>query len=1017
MGKLILRCFVMALGIQAQAQTQTHTMMGVDAPGQVTPAPPVRVTLPHLSLTPMARPAPSGLVDAAAVMPSGIVYTCDPNINTASATACNTMNTTIAGLYSSAFTNANAAIYIKLGSTGAGSSQYIFEYATYTNFRTKLIASGSDANKTTAIADSVPASNPYGSDSVGLPTALYRALGFSSAGLTGIESDGTTSCTLGTTGCYDGVITISDSLSLYFRNGSITGSQYDFFTIAEHETDEILGTASCAFGDCGSTIFPADLFRYSSNGTRSFAANTNDLCTSSDSTNACFSLDHVHMLQQYNNVDNGQDAGDWVQNCGSPLVQDAVICAGTGGVDISPSAEIIVLDVIGYTLVNSSVSGSVTNVTSSTSNGTYGFGASISIQITFSETVTVTGAPQLALNSGGTAGYSSGSGTSTLTFVYVVGTGQNSSLLDYTSTGALTLNGGTIKGPGATAVSLTLATPGASGSISHGTNIVINTSSPTNITLQTNPSGLLASVDGGTAQIAPHTFSLAQGPHTIAVATTQSGATGTQYVFTGWSDSGAVSHSINVGASAATYTASFKTQYQLTISAAPAADGTVTPVSGGFYDSGSVVPVTAVANAGFGFSGWSGPVANAANAATTVTISAPVTVTANFHVALRFYPHAPCRIADTRTSQPFTGAFGPPALAAYVSRTFPILSSGCSIPSTAQAYSLNFTVVPSGPLSFLSAWQAGGSYPGVSTLNSTDGSVIANAAIVPAGTGGGITVVAGNPTDLVIDINGYFAPPGASSLEFFPLTPCRIADTRSAQPFTGAFGPPSLSAYVTRDFPISTSPCLSGLEQAYSLNITVVPPGPVGFLSVWPVGQSYPGVSTLNSPDGTVIANAAIVPAGTGGDIDVVVGNPTDVVIDINGKFAAPGTGGLQFYAVTPCRVADTRSSQPFTGAFGPPSLAAYTNRNFPIQSSSCGIPATAQAYALNMTAVPQGPLGFLSTWPTGQSYPGVSTLNSPNGDVIANAAIVPAGAGGAITVVSGNPTDIIIDIVGFFAP
>jgi hypothetical protein len=354
---------------------------------------------------------------------------------------------------------------------------------------------------------------------------------------------------------------------------------------------------------------------------------------------------------------------------------------------------------------------------------------------------------------------------------------------------------------------------------------------------------------------------------------------------------------------------------------------------------------------------------------------------------------------------------------AYTDRTFPILSSACSIPSTAQAYSLNFTVVPEGPLGFLSVWPAGQIYPGVSTLNSTDGSVIANAAIVPAGNSGGITVVAGNPTDLIIDIDGYFAPPGASSLDFFPLTPCRVADTRTSQPFTGAFGPPSLSASVTRIFPISTSPCLSGSELAYSLNFTVVPPAPLGFLSTWPVGQPYPTVSTLNSPDGTVIANAAIVPAGTGGSINVVAGNPTDVIIDINGKFAAPAGGGLQFYTLTPCRIADTRTTQPFTGAFGPPSLAAYTDRSFPIQSSPCGVPSTAQAYALNMTVVPQGPLSFLTAWPAGQPFPTVSTLNSPNGDVIANAAIVPAGTGGAITVVAGNPTDLIIDVVGYFAP
>ena len=80
--------------------------------------------------------------------------------------------------------------------------------------------------------------------------------------------------------------------------------------------------------------------------------------------------------------------------------------------------------------------------------------------------------------------------------------------------------------------------------------------------------------------------------------TTQAGTTGTQYVFTGWSDGGAASHSITVGASAATYTASFKTQYQLTISASPVAGGTVTPASGAFYDSGTVVNIQATANTG-----------------------------------------------------------------------------------------------------------------------------------------------------------------------------------------------------------------------------------------------------------------------------------------------------------------------------------------------------------------------------------------------------------------------------------
>ena len=50
-------------------------------------------------------------------------------------------------------------------------------------------------------------------------------------------------------------------------------------------------------------------------------------------------------------------------------------------------------------------------------------------------------------------------------------------------------------------------------------------------------------------------------------------------------------------------------------------------------------------------------------------------------------------------------------------------------------------------------------------------------------------------------------------------------------------------------------------------------------------------MSTLNNPTATDVANAAIVPAGTDGEITVYASNDTDLVIDINGYFAAAGTG------------------------------------------------------------------------------------------------------------------------------
>jgi hypothetical protein len=186
------------------------------------------------------------------------------------------------------------------------------------------------------------------------------------------------------------------------------------------------------------------------------------------------------------------------------------------------------------------------------------------------------------------------------------------------------------------------------------------------------------------------------------------------------------------------------------------------------------------------------------------------------------------------------------------------------------------------------------------------------------------------------------SPP--SALQFYALTPCRIADTRTGDGFTGAFGPPSLVGGATRNFPIQSSSCdVPATAQAYSLNITAVPHGALGYLTAWPAGSGVPIAATLNSPGGIVIANAALVPAGASGAINLYASDDTDVVIDVNGYFAPPGTPqALEFYPVTPCRIADTRTGSGFTGSFGPPALVAGATRDFPVQQSTCGISSTA---------------------------------------------------------------------------
>lgn len=371
----------------------------------------------------------------------------------------------------------------------------------------------------------------------------------------------------------------------------------------------------------------------------------------------------------------------------------------------------------------------------------------------------------------------------------------------------------------------------------------------------------------------------------------------------------------------------------------------------------------------------------------------------NAPVALNFVPVQPCRVIDTRVTAPF--------IAGGATLTVNVPDSPCNIPSNAAAYSFNVTVVPHQPLGYLSVWPAGQTQPVVSTLNSDDGRVKANAAIVPAGQNGGVNFFATNDTDLVLDIDGYFvAASTGSGLEFYTVAPCRVVDTRNSN---GELGGPSISGSEVRDLPVLQSNCgLPSGAQAYSFNFTAVPENVgLGYLSTWPAGQTQPLVSTLNAPTGTVTANAAIVPAGSNGDIEVFATNNTNLVVDTNGYFAsAGGTGGLHFYAVPPCRLIDTRTQG---------SGQAFLGNHFVQVAGVCGIPA-APAIVVNATVVPSNALGYLTLWPYGSSQPTVSTLNASDGFVTSNMAIVPMAFGGIVSFASNN-TQLVVDVTGYFAP
>lgn len=371
--------------------------------------------------------------------------------------------------------------------------------------------------------------------------------------------------------------------------------------------------------------------------------------------------------------------------------------------------------------------------------------------------------------------------------------------------------------------------------------------------------------------------------------------------------------------------------------------------------------------------------------------------------AMQFVPLAPCRVLDTRQSQnPIQGGASQPfdlaalALTAHCPQT---LNPG-------SAFSLNVTVVPHGFLGYLTIWPTGLPQPTISLMNSHDGRIKANAAIV---VGGGnshtsVSIFVTDTADVILDVNGYFEPANSAAYAYYALpTPCRLADTR------GGGGP--LPGGQEADFPVFSTPCrIPDSAQAYSLNFTAIPNPPghrLGYLTVWPAGGPRPTVSTLNDPTGTIVANAALLPAnGTSGEIAVYPSDSTDMVIDIDGYFAqATPTDGLAFNSLTPCRAIDTRQT-----------IGAFTGQQtFNIAGSACQPPSSAAGYVMNATALPQARLGFLTLWPDG-TLPLASTLNAIDGAFTSNMAIVGT-AGGSIDAYASGLTNLLLDLSGYMAP
>ncbi len=173
---------------------------------------------------------------------------------------------------------------------------------------------------------------------------------------------------------------------------------------------------------------------------------------------------------------------------------------------------------------------------------------------------------------------------------------------------------------------------------------------------------------------------------------------------------------------------------------------------------------------------------------------------------------------------------------------------------------------------------------------------------------------------------------------FVAITPCRLADTRSG---SLPFGAPTLAAGETRVYPVPSGPCsLPATAVAYSLNIAVVPVGTMmRWLTAWPDGDTMPTLATLNDKAGLVTSNAAIVAAGNAGAIDIYVKDATDVILDVNGYYALPGSLPFGGSAATPALTFGGTNTGLYSAGTGEVGIAAGGSNVATVSSTGLSVP------------------------------------------------------------------------------
>jgi len=379
---------------------------------------------------------------------------------------------------------------------------------------------------------------------------------------------------------------------------------------------------------------------------------------------------------------------------------------------------------------------------------------------------------------------------------------------------------------------------------------------------------------------------------------------------------------------------------------------------------------------------------------------APGPAAASSSAPSRFVAVTPTRVLDTRYG---TGGVSG-AVGALQSISVGVAGAGRPAPAGATAVVMNVTAVgPTAP-SYVTVFPTGTSRPTVSNLNLDAGRTAPNLVTVRVGSGGEVSLYnRSGSVHLAADLFGYYVDDGGES-GYVPLTPARLLDTRNGTGRSGRLGPAD-----SFDLGVAggTSP-VPAEASAVALNVTAVAPTAGTYVSAFPAGSPRPVVSNLNVGPGDVRANLAIVAVGSGGRLTFFnAAGTVHLVADVVGYYARSGSGLLDFVAVDPFRLSDTRVAG---GA-----IAAGATRKVGAGGVD-PVPADARAVVVNTTVTGPTTAGYLSVYAENAAQPATSSVNFVAGQTVPNLVVTELAPSGRLAQFNAaGSTHVVSDVAGYF--